>query len=118
MSITRDFRVAVFCGENVGKSAILEKFGNHEINPHYMEKIGIDFFNHTINIEDIKVRLQLFDLSGDPRFSSHIPFRNGIETSSGFVLVYDITNSNSFERIQFMYDRFKSIVGITTNCRM
>ncbi|KAJ3227244.1 hypothetical protein HK099_002937 [Clydaea vesicula] len=56
--------------------------------------IGIDFLSKTMYLEDRTVRLQLWDTAGQERFRSLIP--SYIRDSSVAVVVYDITNRNSF----------------------
>eukprot|EP00842_Homolaphlyctis_polyrhiza_P006258 jgi/Hompol1/6633/HPOL_001979-RA len=56
--------------------------------------IGIDFLSKTMYLEDRTVRLQLWDTAGQERFRSLIP--SYIRDSSVAVIVYDITNRNSF----------------------
>uniref|UniRef100_A0A8C4HUE3 RAB6B, member RAS oncogene family a n=1 Tax=Dicentrarchus labrax TaxID=13489 RepID=A0A8C4HUE3_DICLA len=58
--------------------------------------IGIDFLSKTMYLEDRTVRLQLWDTAGQERFRSLIP--SYIRDSTVAVVVYDITNVNSFQQ--------------------
>nr|XP_006124913.2 ras-related protein Rab-6B [Pelodiscus sinensis] len=58
--------------------------------------IGIDFLSKTMYLEDRTVRLQLWDTAGQERFRSLIP--SYIRDSTVAVVVYDITNLNSFQQ--------------------
>ncbi|RUS27092.1 ras small monomeric GTPase, partial [Jimgerdemannia flammicorona] len=60
----------------------------------YQATIGIDFLSKTMYLEDRTVRLQLWDTAGQERFRSLIP--SYIRDSSVAVVVYDMTNRNSF----------------------
>ena len=60
----------------------------------YQATIGIDFLSKTMYLEDRTVRLQLWDTAGQERFRSLIP--SYIRDSSVAVVVYDITNRQSF----------------------
>ncbi|OAJ43988.1 GTP-binding protein ryh1, variant [Batrachochytrium dendrobatidis JEL423] len=60
----------------------------------YQATIGIDFLSKTMYLEDRTTRLQLWDTAGQERFRSLIP--SYIRDSSVAVVVYDITNRNSF----------------------
>ncbi|PFX34050.1 Ras-related protein Rab6 [Stylophora pistillata] len=62
----------------------------------YQATIGIDFLSKTMYLEDRTVRLQLWDTAGQERFRSLIP--SYIRDSSVAVVVYDITNYNSFQQ--------------------
>eukprot|EP00158_Paraphelidium_tribonemae_P001689 Partr_v1_DN24686_c0_g1_i1_m59493 putative member RAS oncogene family len=60
----------------------------------YQATIGIDFLSKTMYLEDRTVRLQLWDTAGQERFRSLIP--SYIRDSSVAIVVYDVTNRNSF----------------------
>lgn len=60
----------------------------------YQATIGIDFLSKTMYMDERTVRLQLWDTAGQERFRSLIP--SYIRDSSVAVVVYDITNRNSF----------------------
>ena len=64
--------------------------------------IGIDFLSKTMYLEDRTVRLQLWDTAGQERFRSLIP--SYIRDSSVAVIVYDVTNRQSFTRARFSSD--------------
>jgi Ras-related protein Rab-6A len=60
----------------------------------YQATIGIDFLSKTMYLDDRTVRLQLWDTAGQERFRSLIP--SYIRDSSVAIVVFDITNRNSF----------------------
>uniref|UniRef100_A0A8C5MIB2 Ras-related protein Rab-6B n=1 Tax=Leptobrachium leishanense TaxID=445787 RepID=A0A8C5MIB2_9ANUR len=64
--------------------------------PHFQATIGIDFLSKTMYLEDRTVRLQLWDTAGQERFRSLIP--SYIRDSTVAVVVYDMTNVNSFQQ--------------------
>eukprot|EP00928_Gymnodinium_smaydae_P061460 TRINITY_DN45526_c0_g1_i1.p1 TRINITY_DN45526_c0_g1~~TRINITY_DN45526_c0_g1_i1.p1 ORF type:complete len:215 (+),score=53.79 TRINITY_DN45526_c0_g1_i1:103-747(+) len=85
----------VFLGEQaVGKTSVITRFMYDTFDNNYQATIGIDFLSKTMYLEDRTVRLQLWDTAGQERFRSLIP--SYIRDSSGAIVVYDITNRNSF----------------------
>ncbi|KAK2077045.1 Ras- protein RABH1d [Prototheca wickerhamii] len=64
----------------------------------YQATIGIDFLSKTMYLEDRTLRLQLWDTAGQERFRSLIP--SYIRDSSVAVVVYDVTNRQSFLNVQ------------------
>ena len=60
----------------------------------YQATIGIDFLSKTMYLEDRVLRLQLWDTAGQERFRSLIP--SYIRDASVAIVVYDITNRESF----------------------
>jgi len=75
----------------------------------YQATIGIDFLSKTMYLEDRTVRLQLWDTAGQERFRSLIP--SYIRDSSVAVVVYDITNVNSFQQTNKWIDDVRAERG-------
>lgn len=85
----------VFLGEqSVGKTSLITRFMYDTFDNTYQATIGIDFLSKTMYLEDKTVRLQLWDTAGQERFRSLIP--SYIRDSSVAVIVYDISNRQSF----------------------
>ncbi|OLL22653.1 GTP-binding protein ryh1 [Neolecta irregularis DAH-3] len=85
----------VFLGEQgCGKTSLITRFMYDTFDNTYQATIGIDFLSKTMYLEDRTVRLQLWDTAGQERFRSLIP--SYIRDSSVAVVVYDITNRQSF----------------------
>ncbi|GAN05970.1 conserved hypothetical protein [Mucor ambiguus] len=85
----------VFLGEqSVGKTSLITRFMYDTFDSTYQATIGIDFLSKTMYLEDKTVRLQLWDTAGQERFRSLIP--SYIRDSSVAVIVYDISNKESF----------------------
>lgn len=85
----------VFLGEqSVGKTSLITRFMYDTFDNTYQATIGIDFLSKTMYLDDRTIRLQLWDTAGQERFRSLIP--SYIRDSSVCVVVYDITNRNSF----------------------
>ncbi|TRY73986.1 hypothetical protein TCAL_10587 [Tigriopus californicus] len=91
-------KVLMLGDAGVGKTSISRRLTEEEFHPSYVHTVGIDFFEKAIQIHDQIVRLQLWDTAGQERFHSLIrPYYRG---ASGVVLVYDVTDRNSFNNIQ------------------
>ncbi|XP_042354934.1 ras-related protein Rab-6A isoform X1 [Plectropomus leopardus] len=92
----RKFKL-VFLGEqSVGKTSLITRFMYDSFDNTYQATIGIDFLSKTMYLEDRTIRLQLWDTAGQERFRSLIP--SYIRDSAAAVVVYDITNVNSFQQ--------------------
>jgi len=88
----------VFLGEqSVGKTSLITRFMYDSFDSTYQATIGIDFLSKTMYLEDRTVRLQIWDTAGQERFRSLIP--SYIRDSSAAVVVYDISNTNSFAQV-------------------
>jgi len=95
------FKSIVVGDGGVGKTALTLRFSKGFFTEDYKMTIGVDFHVKTIAIETveglIKCKLQLWDTGGQERFSSIRPMY--YRGSLGTVLVFDLTNSASFEHL-------------------
>ncbi|XP_059580121.1 ras-related protein Rab-10 isoform X2 [Alligator mississippiensis] len=90
----------VLAGEScVGKTSVLRAYAEPGPRPaaSYLPTVGIDFKVKTITFNDTTVKLQIWDTAGQERF--HTLSTSYFRGAQGFVLVYDITNSDSFQSI-------------------
>jgi len=89
----------IILGESgVGKTAILNKYVNGKFILEHKATIGADFLTKELNLGDKLVTLQIWDTAGQERFQSlGNAFYRG---SDACVLVYDITNDQSFKKIE------------------
>lgn len=86
----------VFLGDvYVGKTSIITRFMYETFDNNYQATIGIDFLSKTLYLDDRTVRLQLWDTAGQERFRTLIP--NYIRGSSVAVIVFDVTNKQTFD---------------------
>ncbi|MBN3289484.1 RAB6A protein, partial [Polypterus senegalus] len=105
----RKFKL-VFLGEqSVGKTSLITRFMYDSFDNTYQATIGIDFLSKTMYLEDRTVRLQLWDTAGQERFRSLIP--SYIRDSTIAVVVYDITNPNSFNQTSKWIDDVRTERG-------
>lgn len=92
------FKILIIGDSNVGKSSLLIRFVEDKFSESYISTIGVDFKINTIEIDDKKIKLQIWDTAGQERFRT-------ITTSyyrgaHGIIIMYDITNYESFENIK------------------
>jgi len=100
----------VFLGEqSVGKTSLITRFMYDSFDNTYQATIGIDFLSKTMYLEDRTVRLQLWDTAGQERLRSLIP--SYIRDSTVAVVVYDITNANSFHQTSKWIDDVRTERG-------
>lgn len=109
----RKFKL-VFLGEqSVGKTSLITRFMYDSFDNTYQATIGIDFLSKTMYLEDRTVRLQLWDTAGQERFRSLIP--SYIRDSTVAVVVYDITNTNSFHQTSKWIDDVRTSRAATSS---
>jgi len=87
-------KIVLLGDQSVGKTSLITRFMYDTFDNTYQATIGIDFLSKTMYLEDRTVRLQLWDTAGQERFRSLIP--SYIRDSSVAIVVFDITNRDSF----------------------
>lgn len=82
----------------VGKSCLLLRFAENSFTTSFITTIGIDFKIKKMRIRDSNVKLQIWDTAGQERFRTITSayYRGAM----GIVLVYDVTDENSFKNIR------------------
>merc|ERR1711964_626978 len=82
----------------VGKSCCLLRFSEDSFTPSFITTIGIDFKIRTIELDGKRVKLQIWDTAGQERFRTiTTAYYRG---AMGILLVYDITDEQSFLNIR------------------
>ncbi|KAG7273098.1 hypothetical protein CRUP_024828 [Coryphaenoides rupestris] len=89
---------------DVGKGEILDSLQDGSAESPYAYSSGIDFKTTTILLDGRRVKLELWDTSGQGRFCTI--FRSYSRGAQGILLVYDITNRWSFDGIDRMHQVF------------
>ena len=86
----------------VGKSNLLLRFAQNDFKMEYQLTIGVEFGAKNIEINNKKYRLQIWDTAGQENYRSIT--RAYYKNSVCAILVYDITNRDSFEHISSWID--------------
>jgi Ras-related protein Rab-8A len=82
----------------VGKSCLLLRFSDDAFNTSFITTIGIDFKIRTVEIDNKRCKLQIWDTAGQERFRTiTTAYYRG---AMGILLVYDITDEQSFANIR------------------
>ncbi|CAK6957124.1 ras-related protein Rab-15 [Scomber scombrus] len=81
----------------VGKTCMLRRFTESEFDPSHISTIGVDFKMKTLEIDGVKVRVQIWDTAGQERYQTIT--KQYYRRAQGIIFVYDITNEPSFLHI-------------------
>ena len=82
---------------SVGKSSFILRFTENKYENAYLTTVGIDSKFRLLNIQDIQYKVLFYDTAGQERFHSIAP--NIIKKANGIIIMYDITNKQSFDSI-------------------
>ncbi|XP_076008822.1 ras-related protein Rab-42b isoform X2 [Genypterus blacodes] len=93
------FRIIMLGDSTVGKSSLLKRYTDGQFLESINETVGVDFYVHFLEVEPgVRVKLQFWDTAGQERFRSVT--RSYYRNSVGGLLVFDMTNRNSFDNIK------------------
>ena len=97
-------RFIILGDAGVGKTALMNQYTHSRFTKKYKATIGADFMSKDFNIEDKEITLQIWDTAGQERFDSlGVAFYRGADA---VMLVYDITNKDSFQSIEKWRKKF------------
>uniref|UniRef100_K7F5H5 Ras-related protein Rab n=1 Tax=Pelodiscus sinensis TaxID=13735 RepID=K7F5H5_PELSI len=93
------FKVLIVGDATVGKTSLVQRYANDSFNKHYKSTVGVDFALKVVQwSESETVRLQLWDIAGQERFTSMT--RLYYREASACVIMFDVTNFNTFSNSQ------------------
>ncbi|CEG47151.1 rab7 family gtpase [Plasmopara halstedii] len=102
-------KLIILGDSGVGKTSLMNQYVNQKFSNQYKATIGADFLTKEIMLDDKLVTMQIWDTAGQERFQSlGVAFYRGADAC---VLVYDITNPKSFEKLDSWRDEFLAQAG-------
>ena len=115
LPIFTKLKIILLGNSGVGKTSLLSQYVNGMRSPDLMYTIGVEFKIKDIQVDGKRIRLALWDTAGQERWSCccfhrtsytfllNFRFRSITQTYyrgvQGAVLVFDVTNKNSFQRL-------------------
>jgi Ras-related protein Rab-1A len=94
-------KVLVIGDAGTGKSALILRYVDDNYTNNYYNTIGVDFKIKLCDINDKRIKINIWDTAGQEKFKSIISsyYRN----SDVIILVFDLTNELSFIHIDYWY---------------
>ena len=107
MDPNNSFKVVVVGTSGVGKTAIVRQLIEGNFREEGQPTIGVEFKIYSFRVGEEVIKLQIWDTAGQERFRavSKAYFRNAM----GAVLVYDITQRQSFEELNGWLNDLRSL---------
>lgn len=92
------FKLIIVGDSGVGKTGIIERYISGVFNDHTKSTVGVEFGTKKIEIGGKKLKAQIWDTAGQERYRS---ITNAYyKGAKGALIVYDITNINTFESVE------------------
>ena len=72
----------------MGKSNILLRYSEGRFADNYMMTIGINYVYRVINIDNVRIKLQIWDTAGQDKFKTIT--KNYYQNSQGVLVVFEV----------------------------
>lgn len=106
---TYNFKVVLLGEGCVGKTSLLLRYIEDKFNDKHLTTLQATFLNKKLNINGQRINLSIWDTAGQEKFHALGPiyYRN----SNGAILVYDITDEDSFGKVKNWIKELKKMLG-------
>ena len=94
----KNIKVALLGSSGVGKTCIIKKYTENKFSEDTQSTSGVSYSQKFLEIENIKVLLDLWDTAGQEKYRSL--GRHFYKDAYIVILVYDITNLQSFKDLE------------------
>ncbi|XP_069380639.1 RAB3D, member RAS oncogene family, b [Paralichthys olivaceus] len=92
------FKLLIIGNSSVGKTSFLFRYADDSFTSAFVSTVGIDFKVKTVFRNDKRIKLQIWDTAGQERYRTiTTAYYRG---AMGFLLMYDISNQDSFNAVQ------------------
>ena len=95
----------------VGKTSLILRLTGNKYDDSLMTTIGKESFIYQINLHDRELKMKIWDTAGQERFKSMTV--NVIKSVDGLILVYSISNEETFKNIDVWLRQLNDISDIS-----
>jgi Ras-related protein Rab-1A len=94
----RIYKLLLIGESNVGKTSIILRYTDNQFKTSGISTLGVDVKCKYVSLNNTKIKLDIWDTAGQERFRGLA--KNYFRGANGFILVYDITDKKSFDRLK------------------
>lgn len=105
----RKFKVVLLGEGRVGKTSLVLRYTRNLFDDQQQSTIQASYQTKRLNIDGQSVNLSIWDTAGQERFHALGPIY--YRDSNGALLVYDITDNDSFVRVQNWVKELRKMLG-------
>lgn len=103
------FKVVLLGEGRVGKTSILLRYTKGEYSDKQVSTLQASYLDKKLTVNGSQVQLSIWDTAGQERFHALGPIY--YRDAAGALLVYDITDAESFNKVKNWVKELKKIVG-------
>jgi small GTP-binding protein len=108
--MSNTYKVVLLGEGRVGKTSLISRFVKDKFDSEEASTVQANMYNKKkVSVDGRTIDLSIWDTAGQERFHALGPiyYRN----SNGAVLVYDITDADTFEKVKMWIKELKAVVG-------
>ncbi|KAH0790919.1 Ras-related protein Rab-5B [Histomonas meleagridis] len=94
----KEVKLVMLGSTTVGKTSIVTRLTKGFFNGESTSTIGTAFLSKTIPVDDIQVKIQIWDTGGSERYRAMAPMY--FQNADAAIIVYDITSAESFADVE------------------
>jgi small GTP-binding protein len=95
---------------NVGKTSLVHRFIENKFRQSYKATLGVNLMKKELNLDNYGlISVQIWDLGGQESFKSLRKLY--LEGANGALLVYDVTNPKTFNKLDEWMESWKNARG-------
>lgn len=114
MANRQQFKVVLLGEGCVGKTSIILRYLEDKFNDKHYQTLQASFVTKKLNISGRPVNMAIWDTAGQERYHALGPIY--YRDSNGAIVVYDITDEDSFTKARNWVKELRKIVGDITVC--
>ncbi|GAB6028642.1 Ras-protein Rab-21 [Chamberlinius hualienensis] len=103
------FKVVLLGEGCVGKTSLVLRYIENKFNDRHVSTVQASYLSKKLNIGGKRVTLSIWDTAGQEKFHALGPIY--YRDSNGAVLVYDITDEDSFQKVKNWVKELKRVLG-------
>lgn len=105
----QSFKVVLLGEGCVGKTSLVLRYTEDKFNDKHVSTLQASFVKKKLNLNGRRVNLAIWDTAGQERFHALGPIY--YRMSNGAILVYDITDEDSFQKVKNWIKELKKMLG-------
>jgi small GTP-binding protein len=103
------FKIVILGDPAVGKTSLVKRYVDNMFSNDYLMTIGTNILAKTVHIDDNRIKLNIWDLGGQPLFKDvRETYCNG---ANGAILVFDLTRQNTLNNLHGWAQTLWRLVG-------
>lgn len=107
--VPRQFKVVLLGEGCVGKTSLVLRYCQNTFNDNHLSTLQASYQDKKLNIGGQRAHLSIWDTAGQERFHALGPIY--YRESNGAILVYDITDEDSFAKVKNWVRELRKMLG-------